>query len=156
MNPATENMNEALTEKYQIHLPYGLIGLPNLRRFDVAPIAHSWPLLAMRSAEGEKINFVVVEPHTLIGGYEPEISRDDEELLQIESAEEALILNIVTIHSLQPQYVTANLVGPVLVNRRTLIGKQTIITNYEKYSTQHTLIDERRGPKAAREMSCLF
>jgi flagellar assembly factor FliW len=39
--------------------------------------------------------------------------------------------------------VTANLIGPLVVNRRTLIGKQVIIANSDKYSTVYPLIDER-------------
>ena len=55
------------------------------------------------------------------------------------------IYNIVTIHSLQPQHVTVNLVGPIVVNRHTLIGKQVILANFDQYSAQHVLIDERPG-----------
>jgi flagellar assembly factor FliW len=29
-----------------------------------------------------------------------------------------------------------------LINRRTRIGKQVVLVNYQDYSTQHVLIDE--------------
>ena len=76
------------------------------------------------------------------------MSDDDAELLQLQVATDALIYNIVTIHSLQPQHVTVNLVGPIVVNRHTLIGKQMIIANFEHYSAQHELIDERQTKQA--------
>lgn len=129
--------------KGQIHLPYGLIGLPEMQRFQLAPVEGSWPLLSMSASESDEARFVVVEPQTLIAGYDLEIGDEDVEILRLESAEDALIYNIVTIHSLQPQYVTVNLVGPLVVNRRTLLGKQLIIANFEQYSAEHVLIDER-------------
>jgi flagellar assembly factor FliW len=120
-----------------------LIGLPELQRFDIAPIPNTWPLLSMQSGGSEEICFAVVEPHTLVAGYELEVSDDDAEQLRLKSAEDVIIFNIVTIHSLLPQYVTVNLVGPVVVNRHTLVGKQIIIANFDQYSAQHVLIDER-------------
>jgi len=143
MKLATRDPHEAETEQYHIHLPFGLIGLPEMRRFEVAPISGSWPLLSMRSAVGEEVAFVVVEPQTLIAGYELEINDEDADLLRLRAATDALLFNIVTIHSLEPQYVTVNLVGPVVVNRHTSIGKQVIIANFESYSALHTLVDER-------------
>ncbi len=114
-----------------------------MQRFQLASIEGSWPLLSMSASESEEVRFIVVEPQTLIAGYDLEIGDEDAELLRLESAEDALIYNIVTIHSLQPQYVTVNLVGPVVVNRHTLLGKQLIIANFEQYSAEHVLIDER-------------
>jgi flagellar assembly factor FliW len=145
MKLVSNNIHEIEAEECAIHLPYGLIGLPEMQRFHLAPMPESWPLLSMRPSEGEEVRFAVVEPHTLIAGYDPEISDESAELLRIESAEDALIYNIVTIHSLQPQYVTVNLVGPIVVNRHTLIGQQLIIVNCQQYSAQHVLIDERQN-----------
>jgi flagellar assembly factor FliW len=38
--------------------------------------------------------------------------------------------------------VTLNLAAPILINRRTRIGKQVVLVNYQDYSTAHVLIDE--------------
>lgn len=149
MKVAGNNFSEAETNKCQIHLPYGLIGLPEMHRFDVAPIPGTWPLLSMQSPGNAEICFAIVEPHTLVAGYEFEVSDDDAEQLHVHSAEDVIIFNIVTIHSLRPQYVTVNLVGPLVVNRHSLIGKQIIISNFEQYSAQHVLIDERPKHSAA-------
>ena len=144
MKLAKSNRIHPAAEKAVIHLPYGLIGLPEMQQFEIAPLPESWPLLSMKSAQSEEVRFIVLEPETMVASYELEISDEDVKLLRIEAAEDVQIYNIVTIHSLQPQHVTVNLVGPIVVNRQTLIGKQLIIANFEKYSTQHTLIDERQ------------
>jgi flagellar assembly factor FliW len=53
-----------------------------------------------------------------------------------------LILNVATIKSYEPQKVTLNLAAPILINRRTRVGKQVVLLNYQNYSTTHVLIDE--------------
>ena len=145
MKLATEQQDESKTEILEIHMPFGLIGLPQLKKFTLAPIPGSHPFLSMQAVVGGRFNFIVIEPCGLIAGYKLEVSDNDAEELQIHTADDARVLNIVTVHSLEPQFVTVNLVGPVVLNRGTLIGKQVIVTNAELYSTQHVLIDERGG-----------
>lgn len=98
--------------------------------------------MSMRSIGGEEeISFVVMEPQGFIPGYELELSEEDADSLRIHSSEDALVLNIVTIHSSKPLFVTSNLAGPIILNRQTLIGKQIVIA--KNYSLRHVLIDER-------------
>lgn len=130
-------------QKCQITLPFGLIGLADLQRFDLFPIEGSWPFLTMRSMGDESISFVVMEPQGVIADYQLELNEEDADALQIQSAEDALVLNIVTIHTSHPLFVTVNLAGPVILNRRTLTGKQIVIGRSNKYAVRHVLIDER-------------
>ena len=50
-----------------------------------------------------------------------------------------MILNIVTLPHDQSGKISLNLVGPIIINRRSLVGKQCIINNHEQYSARHTL-----------------
>ncbi len=127
----------------QISLPFGLIGLADLQRFDLFPIEGSWPFLTMRSMGNEPISFVVMEPQGAVADYEIELNEEDADGLQIHSPQDALVLNIVTIHTSSPLFVTVNLAGPVILNRRSLTGKQVIVGRSSKYSVRHVLIDER-------------
>jgi flagellar assembly factor FliW len=134
---------ETAIRKLEIHLPFGLIGLPKLQRFSLSPIKGSPPFLLMRAISEERFDFIVIEPAGLVPKYVLELSDDDAETLQLASAEDAQVLNIITVHSLRPQYVTVNLVGPVVLNRKTLIGKQVILANAQAYTTHYVLVDER-------------
>ena len=82
---------------------------------------------------------LILEPIGFIPDYTVEIPDAEVKLLGIESPEDVLILNIVTINKDVPPKVTANLVGPIIVNRKTRIGKQVIINNYERYSAKYEL-----------------
>ena len=130
-------------DSLEIALPSGLIGLPTLRRFEITALPDSWPFVSLRSIGGEELNFLAVAPQNLLPDYQLELGDDDAEALELDSADDALIYNIVTVHSSERQYVTANLIGPIVVNRRTRIGKQVILANSDEFSAKHALIDER-------------
>jgi flagellar assembly factor FliW len=126
-----------------VDLPCGLIGLPGLKSLEVSYIPGSWPFLNLRSVEGDELNFLAIEPRDIIPGYRVELNDVDTAILGLESEDDALVLNIATVHSLHPQYVTVNLIGPVVINRRTNAARQVIIVNSEGYSPRYALIDER-------------
>ena len=130
-------------EKLSLHLPFGLIGLRHLTHFVLEPPEEDMPFQVLRASGDELYEFVVVEPSLVLEGYSCVLRDEDVESLRIERAEDALVLNIVAIHSHDPQHVTVNLVGPVVVNRGTLIGQQVILANSTDFSTEHVLVDQR-------------
>ncbi len=127
----------------EIELPAGLIGMPQLRRFQVTALPESWPFVSLRSLGEEEIHFLAVSPQNLLPDYELALGDDDTEALGLTATDDALIYNIVTVHNSERQYVTANLIGPIVVNRRTRLGRQVILANSEDFSAKHALIDER-------------
>ena len=149
MKLATAPADYSSIEKMQIEVPSGLLGLGHLRRFELTFIEGGLPFVAMKSLGDDELHFLAIDPRGAIMGYEIEIADPDVEALGLENENDALVYNIATFHSAQPQYVTVNLIGPVVVNRRTLIGKQVIIANSDEFSTMHALIDERRNANAA-------
>jgi flagellar assembly factor FliW len=91
-----------------------------------------------------------MEPGGLIADYEPEIFDEDALQLGMEDPSEAMILNIVTLRQQQPIEASVNLVGPVVVNRRSRIGRQLVISNYSRYSAHHQLVDNSPAQTCAR------
>ncbi len=144
MTFATETfLPTAVTEPMQITLPAGLIGLSELREFDLTPIEASWPFLNLRSKGDLEIEFLAAEAKNLVADYAINLPDEDALVLALAAPEDALILNIVTVHSMRPQFVTVNLAGPIIVNRHTLDGRQIVLPAGEHHSTVHPLIDER-------------
>jgi len=133
------------TPPSQFRLPNGLIGIGELKEFEILAAPESKPLFIMRALEPQPITFVVMEPHDVIVGYQFTISDEDAAELDLTPGGEApAILNIVTVESLDPQVVTVNLTAPILVNRKTGLGKQVVIENFDKYSTKHTLLGDTK------------
>lgn len=131
------------SDTFRIDVPHGLIGLSHLRSFDVTPAKDAWPFVTLHALGDDDLNFLAMEPQNIIPDYNLELSDYDAEILGLTETRDALIYNIVTVHPTAKNYVTANLVAPLVINRRTLAAKQVILTNSEFFSPKHPLIDER-------------
>jgi flagellar assembly factor FliW len=127
----------------KFHMPEGLIGLPDFNKFELIVDPESLPFVVLRAVEGDEIQIPAVEPVGLVENYRLDIGDADAEMLGLVGADaNPLILNVATIKSYEPQKVTLNLAAPILINRRTRVGKQVVLLNYQNYSTTHVLIDE--------------
>ena len=127
----------------QFFMPEGLIGLPDFNKFELFVDPDSLPFVVLRAIEGDEIQIAAVEPVGLVENYRLDIGDPDAEMLGLVGADaNPLILNVATIKSYDPQKVTLNLAAPILINRRTRVGKQVVLINYQSYSTTHVLIDE--------------
>ena len=127
----------------QFLMPEGLIGLPDFKKFELIVDPESLPFVVLRAIEGDEIQIPAVEPVGLVENYRLDIGDADAEMLGLVGADaNPLILNVATIKSYDPQKVTLNLAAPILINRRTRVGKQVVLLNYQSYSTTHVLIDE--------------
>jgi len=133
----------ASAQKSILHLPFGLIGFRHLTHFEVEPIEGSEPFQILKSIGENPMEFVVVEPVHALENYQITLRDEDVESLRLAGQEDALVFNIVVIHSHDPQHVTVNLVGPIIVNRLTLLGQQVLIANSADFSIEHVLVDQR-------------
>jgi len=137
----------------EIILPQGIIGFSAYQRAELLYMPDHLPFLWMRlhgQEPNESVHFIVMEPGGLIADYEPELFDEDAQQLGISDPSEAMILNIVTLRQQQPVDATVNLVGPVIVNRRTRIGRQLVISNYSRYSAHHPVVDHSPAQSCAR------
>jgi flagellar assembly factor FliW len=142
--PNGQNGNAEHTDvEVALELPNGLIGLPEIKQLAIIRNPESWPFVTLRSATPDGLQFLAIEPQDFVPSYVIELNDIDTESLGITRAEDAQVLNIVTVHSTEPQFVTTNLIGPVVINRRTGVARQVIIANSERYSARHVLVDER-------------
>ena len=135
----------------EILLPHGIIGFGAYKRAELLYLPDHLPFLWMKlHGATDHLYFIVIEPGGIVPGYEPEIFDEDAEGLDLHTPAEAMILNIVTLQRQDPVEATANLIGPVVVNRRTRLGRQLVISNYSRYSAHHSLVEHAQAPVFAR------
>jgi flagellar assembly factor FliW len=123
----------------QVELPAGIIGFPEFQHAELIFSEEELPFMRLRDREPGGLTFLVVEPGPLVPGYEAEIMDPDLEFLEIQAPEEVLLLNIATIHERAEVEVTLNLVGPIVVNRRTRRARQVVIGNNQNFSARHRI-----------------
>jgi len=127
-------------------LPSGLIGFEQYKTAEILYQSDHLPFLWLKLiGPSDFLHFVVIEPGGLIAGYEPELFEDHAMTLDLNNASEAMILNIVTLKRQNPLEATVNLVGPIVINRRTRVGRQLVISNYSRYSAHHSLVENSQG-----------
>ena len=122
-----------------ISLPQGLFGFSQLRSMELLFEEDELPFMWLREQKEDGLAFIVLEPGPVLPEYSVEIADADIEVLGITGPEDTMILNIVTLLPEQANKISLHLVGPIIVNRKTLVGKQCIINNHEEYSARHIL-----------------
>jgi flagellar assembly factor FliW len=127
----------------------GLLGFAGYVHAELLYNAEQLPFLWMKlSGPAGAVNFVVLEPGMVLPGYEIELFDADAESLGLADPTDALVLNIVTLNPRFPQAATVNLIGPIVVNRRSLVGRQVVIENHARYSARHPIVEEAVAARA--------
>ena len=115
-----------LGEGTEINFAAGLPGFAEAHRFKLEDLGPNLrPFSRLRSVGGTEIAFIVVPPGLLYPDYSVEIVNDDQAALGIESAEDVVTLVLITTPK-APQSPTANLLGPIVVNKRTGAAMQIV------------------------------
>lgn len=127
-------------------LPNGIIGFESYKQAELLYQSDNLPFLWLKlTGPRDSMHFVVIEPGGIVPGYEPELFDEHAMALDLTDAAEAMILNIVTLQRQTPLEATVNLIGPIVVNRRTRTGRQVVISNYSRYSAHHPLIEKAQA-----------
>ena len=109
----------------RLKLPQGLFGFSEIREMELLYDQEELPFMWLREDKKDGLAFIVLEPGGIIPEYSVEITDADVEILGVTGAEDTMILNIVTLSPEQPGVISLNLVGPIIVNRLTLVAKQS-------------------------------
>ena len=127
----------ATNNKDMIQLPYGLLGFERVKNYVLLTRPEEEPFMWFQMVGEIKHAFLVVPPNFVLANYQPDLSDLDVAFLDLNDPSEAFVLNIVTMRG--NGEATVNLKGPIVINRRTLIGKQIIPVNAAEYAIRHPL-----------------
>ncbi len=126
-------------ERQRVRIPSGLFGFEELQDWVVLDSSRP-PFYWLQSLERAEVAFVLIEPRLFRADYLP--AADPAELAEIgmEEGEEPLVFAIVTIPD-DPSRMTANLQGPLLIGRRSRMGRQCISTD-PRWGVRHAILQE--------------
>lgn len=139
-----------IDQRQKISLQKGLFGFESFNDFALLD-SEQLPFYWFQSLDEREIAFVLIDPRVFRPDYCPGVTTEDLEALGVHSEddEDLLVFTIVTIPDDQNR-MTANLQGPLLINRKTREGRQ-IISNDERWHVRHLIVEEM---KHAGDPSC--
>ncbi len=111
-------------ERQKIHFPFGLLGFENLKDYILLDAAQP-PFYWLQSLDVVEIAFVLIDPRIFHAGYRLQVSPQELEEIGIAAEQDTLDFAIVTIPD-NPVEMTANLQGPIIINRKSRLGRQAI------------------------------
>jgi len=133
--------NVEIDERQIIRFPNGLFGFETLKDYALLD-ATQQPFYWIQSLDVEQVAFVLIKPTIFRPDYDPSVMSGELEELELKSLDEedALIFSIVTFLE-DDQNMTANLQGPLIINRRNRVGRQCISTD-SRWQTRHNIAEE--------------
>jgi flagellar assembly factor FliW len=126
-------------DRQKITIPEGLYGFEDYNEYVLLDAEHQ-PFYWLQSVTEKDIAFILINPFLFRPDYEVNIPNEEMEDIGITSPEKALIFAIVTIPP-DGSAMTANLQGPLVINRDTMTGKQGILTDV-RWNTRHDIVAE--------------
>lgn len=119
--------SQAGLARMALHFPRGLVGLESWKDFTLLAEG-AWPIMLLAPHADAARVLPVCMAGLLLQGYEFELPDAFVTLLKLQDPGDALVLAILTLQE-DPPLVTANLLAPLVVNRRNGLGAQVILEN---------------------------
>ncbi len=132
-----------IEDKQIIAFPDGILGFEYVKKFAILDDTHSGsPFRWMQALEEPDLAFVIILISDFMADYELNISQSDYEVIEAKPQDEILVFSIVTVPE-DYKKMTANLMGPVIINPAKKIGKQAISLS-DKYGVRHRIIENMK------------
>lgn len=104
----------------------GLPGFPTLKEFILLASEEFQPLQYLQAVNDPPIAFPVINPSTIKKDYRVALPSEDAQQIGAAGPEDLLVYAIVTIPK-EVERTTVNLLAPIILNSRTMVGKQVVL-----------------------------
>lgn len=138
-----------VNEEHIISFPEGLFGFDSVHHFVLIEEKDS-PMVWMQAVEETELAFVILGVLDFMDHYDLSISQSDLAAVKAAKPEELEVYAIITIPQESPSDMTANLMGPVIINQSQKIGRQ-VISHNDKYKTKHSVLQLLKSKNEKKE-----
>lgn len=135
-----------IEERQVIHFPNGLLGFEKYTKFALIEESAESVFKWLQSLEDINLAFIVIQPELFTSGYHPVVPPSELKSISLSKLEEALIMVIVSIPGNDPNLMTANLQGPILINKKELIAGQ-FISRDDTHPVRKLIMDNKKTPE---------
>lgn len=121
-----------------VEIDGGLLGFPDASRYVRVEIPDAEGWLWLQSVDDPDLAFLAIDAFLFFPGYDLELPEADVEAIELEVSTDAEVLALVTVRRADDgamEGITANLLGPLVINNRTKRGRQVVLSD-SQYSTR--------------------
>jgi len=133
-----------VSEKQRLFFPDGIIGFEDIKYYYMLD-SREGPYYWLQAEGYPELAFIIMNPRLFKDDYKLMVREEDLKSIDINSEEELLDFVILTVPE-DLTKISANLMGPIIINRKTRKAKQVISEN-DEYTVKHYIIDEIKGRK---------
>lgn len=119
----------------------GLLGFPDSQRYVLVEIEDDEDYFWIQSVEIDDIAFLCIRPWDFFPDYELDVSDDVQEQIELHDPVDSEVFLLLTTHHEGEELVdiTANLLGPIILNSSNRKARQVVLNNSE-YTTREPLV----------------
>lgn len=114
-----------IEEEHIVTFEKGLIGLEDYKRFVFIEFEKDSFVYWMQSIENPDLCFLVANPYVFKPDYILDVYEDDLKYIDVDKEEDLMVFVILNVR-LEDQVITANLLGPIIVNTKNNKGVQAV------------------------------
>ena len=124
-------------EKQLVTFPEGLLGFEKYTKFALIDSEYE-PFIWLQSTEESNLAFLMIDPFLICNDYEADIDHSTLKNIGVESAEDIIIMTLVTIPK-DGSAITANFLGPIVINKKNRKCLQVIL-NDNRWTTKFDIV----------------
>jgi flagellar assembly factor FliW len=133
-----------------VQIQDGMLGFEHCTRYVLLEAEPDSAVKWMQAVDDPDVAFMVINPNEFFPDYEVELTDEQAESLDLKDPSESAMFTTVTA-SRDEGKVTTNLVGPIVINLRTMCARQIVLQD-DHYCTKH-IIGSAEKTEADREMA---
>lgn len=124
-------------EKQLVTFPEGLLGFEKYTKFALIDSEYE-PFIWLQSTEESNLAFLMIDPFLICSDYEADIDDSALRNIGVDSAEDIIIMTLVTIPK-DGSAITANFLGPVVINKKNRKCLQVVL-NDSRWTTKFDIV----------------
>ena len=129
-----------IDKAFVVSMPEGMLGFREIKDYALIQQNQGSPFLWFQAVQEPDLAFIIVDPFIFFPDYEVPLSAEDIEALECVELGNLAVF-VVTVIPENPEDMTANLRGPIVINVTNRIARQVVL-NDSRYSP-HQLIMEK-------------
>ncbi|MBP3709461.1 MAG: flagellar assembly protein FliW [Treponema sp.] len=129
---------KSVDKNHLLTIPEGLFGFEDFKNYALIESEYA-PFIWLQSLDDATLAFLLIDPFTICHNYEADIDDESLQKISVQSPEDVIVMAVVTVPG-SGLPITANLQGPLVINKKNNTCAQVIL-NDSRWTTKYNIAD---------------